>query len=509
MLRFDITNRKALILSFTTGFIVRLIPEALAYPYPIGFDTVYYAARIQSGVIWYHWTSVFSTWLLYAVLIPIYEVTQVDAFLLLKLTGPLLYALSACGVYWFSHKALNWDTRKSLVAALFFAFQLAAFRISWDLLRNTLGMAILLLALPFVLKMETKKDFALFVLFSTLVVFSHELASVVMFTVVLGIVLNDLLKGNRGRLVKISAAVSPALGIFLTGLYFTIFSLRFNAKTNVISAVQPSVHPAGLFFLNNYFAGSGQYTTYFDLASHVFSVFIVLYLLCLPLIFVGSFRNVVLDVWTLFLVCASFSCLVMPFFALSFWNRWMFLLVYPFTLYAVNGITKVFQSTNETVRPSFRWLKWMKISKLTTVGILSCMILLTSFYAGAPLQSDYYVITAIPTVNRYFSVAPTVPLRDVEDTVQVMHWLDEHMNDGSCVLVHHAFLSWARLHLNKGHMIVFYLSDVERALTVATERGFNSIYLVWWGESIGWYGITMPNCFSSVFNSGRISAFEY
>lgn len=43
-------HKRALVLCFVLGFVVRLMPEVLSYPYPIGFDTVYYAARIKSGV---------------------------------------------------------------------------------------------------------------------------------------------------------------------------------------------------------------------------------------------------------------------------------------------------------------------------------------------------------------------------------------------------------------------------------------------------------------------------
>jgi len=512
MLRFEVTKKRAVVLSFALGFIVRLIPEILAYPYPIGYDTVVYAAIVQRGVIWSHWTSVFSTWLLYAFWIPIYNVTQADPFLLLKLTGPLLYGLSACGVYWFSSKGLNWDPRRSLIAASFFVFQLAAFRISWDLLRNTLGMAILLFALPFLLKLESWKDFAWFVLLSVLVVFGHELASVVMFTVVVfGVMVNDLLKRNRARLFKVSAAVSPSLTLFLASMYLKVFPLQLGVETNVINAVQPIVRPAGMFFLANYFVGSnsGFYSGYFDLASQVLSVFTVLYLLCLPLVLVGFFRNRVLDVWTLFVVCASFSCLVMPFFALNWWDRWMFLLVYPFTFYAVVGVVKVLESANGVVRPSVGWLNWMKVSRKTTVGLLSCMVLVTSVYIGATLQSDNYVIISIPTISRYFSVAPTVPLRDVEGMVKVMEWLDGNMDDGSCVLVHSAFLDWARLNLDENHTLVAFSTDAKGALDAATSQGYDSVYLVWWGENIGWYWFTVPSYFQLVFRSGRMAAFQY
>ena len=45
-----------LIVCFLLGFLIRLIPEVLSFPHPIGFDTIDYAARIQKGVILYHWS---------------------------------------------------------------------------------------------------------------------------------------------------------------------------------------------------------------------------------------------------------------------------------------------------------------------------------------------------------------------------------------------------------------------------------------------------------------------
>ena len=512
LLKLDASYRRGLLLSFLVGFAVRLIPELLAYPYPIGYDTVHYVAVTKNGVVWGHWSSVFSTWLLYAVLSGVHSLLQVDPGLLVKLVAPLLYGLNACGIYYFTKQVLGWHARTSLVAALFFVFQLAAFRISWDLLRNALGMAILLFALPFVVKLESKMDLVWSAVLSVLVVFCHELTSVVMFAVVIGgIMLREGLSRNRAKLLKVSAAILPAMIVFSASVYCRVFPVHLGVETNTIEAVEPVAHPGGLFFFADYFvgSGSGSYPSYFDLASHVFSVFIVLYLLCLPLVLVGFFRNRILDAWTMFLACASFGCLVMPLFAFDFWDRWMFLLVYPLSLYAVNGLLKIFRSADGAVRPRFGWLRWMKVSKVTAAGLLFGMLLLTSFYVGATLQSDNYVVFSIPTISRYFSVAPTVPLRDVEGTVQVMAWLSGHMNGGACVLVHSAFLEWAHLHLDRSHTVVAYATDIEEALDVATGNGFSIVYLVWWSENIGWYWVTVPSCFRSVFESGRMAAFEY
>lgn len=510
-LRFSLRNIsfvRGFFISFALGFIVRFLPGVLSYPYPIGFDTVYYAARIQSGMVLYHWS-----FLLYAFLVPVYVTLKTDPFLLLRLTAPLLYGLNVSGIYFFARKALGWHVRKSLITGVIFAFQLAALRISWDLYRNTLGLGVLLFTLPWIQKVETFKGFTWLVSLSMLVTLSHEYASVIMFSVVLGIVIKDLLKGARKRAFRVVVAILPASAIFLAGVYFyfTIFP-TLHTETNIIyDTPQPS--PGSLFFLANYLkvaSPSQYYPTYLDLFSHVFSLFGLLYLLCLPLIFVGFFRSSILDSWILLLFVGSFSALVIPFFALDVWSRWMFMLVYPFAFYSVNGVWEIWESSSRSVVPGFQWLRWRMVSKITVLGILFCVGLLGSLFITVRYGEGGVFYT--PNTILYLPstmLHNTIPLQDVNDTVKAIEWLNGHMNNGSSALVHQAFVSWARLYLDKKNVIVYYARNVETALNTALGRGFSPLYLIWWNENTGWYGLTVPKGFASVFSSGRISVFKY
>ena len=513
---FRLDYRRGLIISLAFGFVLRLIPEVLSYPSPIGFDTVREAARMKSGVVWYHWTTVFSTWLLYAILVPLYQIVSGDPFLLLKLMTPVLYALNVCGVYYFSRRALDWDVQTGLIAAFFFAFQLASLRLSWDLQRNILGMAVLLFALPLIQKLETKQAFASFVFLSMLVVLSHEYASVVMFAVVLWVMRGIHLKAERRKLLKVFAAISPALALFLASiclrmLYPEMFSPWFPLETNVIRTHQLAA-PGGVFFLINYLNSSVSaihYATYADLVLHFFSLFAVLFLLCLPLVIVGFFKERILGGWTLVLLAGTLSSLLIPFAALIWWDRWMILLTYPFTFYAVNGIQKVLNSKAEGIRPCSRWLRWMKVSKRTVYGILSLTVVLGSLLMSVRFRE--YGVFSIPTTSMYLPstmLQNTVPLQDVGGIVEAFEWFDS-MDDVSGILVHHALLSWASLYLDKENVIFHFRENIDTALDVALGYGFSSVYLVWWNTNVEFYGLTVPKDFMAVFNCGRISVFEY
>jgi hypothetical protein len=517
----NLSDRKAVLLSFALGFVVRLIPEVLSYPHPIGFDTIYYAAMIKRGIVWQHWTSFFSMWLFDAVLIPIHQIAQVDPFVLLKLAAPVLYALNVCGVYYFARKALSWSVKKALTASFFCVFQLALLRMSWDLYRNMLGSAILLFGLPFIQGIENKKSVVLFVLLSALVVFTHILVSVVLFVVVLGVVVTDLMKGAKVRAVSVLLAVLPVLVLF--GWSISPFAAQSSAQAGFVSAYKEPTRPGGLFFLVDYLAVSDlvlHYSTYADFALHVLSLFSVLYLWWLPLVFVGFFRDRILDSWTLLLLAGSFGVLITPSCAVDFWNRWMFMLAYPFTFYATNGVQKAFKSKGRSVASGFRWLSWVKVSRRATLGVLSLAIILGSILMVVPPFFDRFGVFFIPTTSSYLPstmLYNTVPLRDVKSTIWAMEWLNENMTEGAGVLVNHVFLWWTDLYLDENRKIVYFMKDVENALDVALAKGFDPIYFVWWnesfftwqGEEIGWYGLTITNEFISIFRRDRISVFRY
>jgi len=500
-----------LLFSFTLGFMIRLIPEVLSFPYPIGFDTVYYAARIEEGVIWYHWSSFFaSTWLIYAILVPLHRIVGGSPFMLLKIFAPVFYGLNVAGIYWFANKGLGWSSRNSLLAGAFFAVQLASLRISWDLLRNILGMALLLFTLSFIGRLGVKSGYLLFMVLSLLTVFAHEYAAVTLLFLVLSLIVRE--RFGKKAYVKAKGlflGILPALAFFLASVYFRIFPVYYGAKTNVIwirDAVQ--AHVEGIFFLVNYLVVNDTvdyYASYFDLVLNVFLLFSLLYLPYLVLVWKGFFRHELLDGWTALLMVGAFGCLMVPFSALRFWYRWMFMLVYPLTFYSVNWLRRSVNFGGKVSKPN------VGFSNVKVKAMILLTVVLGGLYLATPvLMSTVNVgVFSVYPVSRYFSSAPTVPYRDVGGVVNAMEWLNGVMNEGSCVILQHAFLPWGKLHLDGSNTIIHFKRDIDLAVETATENGFSPIFFVWWNQDIGWYNITVPKYFVPIKSFSRISVFKY
>jgi len=512
---FHPTAKKGLLIAFAFGVFVRMIPELLSYPYPLGFDTIYYAWRIKEGVIWAHWSGVFNTWLLYAILVPIYNLSKIEPFLLLKLTMPLLFGLNTCGVYYLANEALGWSVRKSLFAAGLFSFQIAALGISWHFYRNMLGLGVLLFTLPWILKNKNDiKSLAIFTVLSVFVVLSHEYASVLLFASIAAIAGSGLFK-DRKAATKILFAVLPAASVFLASVFLGIYPVYKVVESNVFVAFQRQGHYSGpLFFVTNYLSVVDPvqyYPTYLDLLASVASLFIILYAAILPLAIIGFFRHKMLDAWTLLLSVGAFGCLILPFFALDLWNRWMLMLVFPLTYYAANGFVRVLRST-KAVSMQLRQLGTLRISRKTAKGLVLVSVVSGFVFMTSPTLFGKGGVFGLATTVAYLPstmLSNAVPLTDVDGTVQAFQWLNAIMDDDSCFLAHDAFFDWARFSLDDPHAIVYFKGDVADAIDLAAEHGYARFWLVWWNTDIGWYGFQVPASFQQVYSAGRISVFEY
>jgi hypothetical protein len=515
---FTASGWKALGIAFLVGFFVRLVPELLSYPHAIGFDTVYYAWRIGTGVVWYNWSQVFSSWLLYGLLVPVQNFVRGDPFMILKLAAPLLFGLNTCGIYYFARRALNWTERKALFSSLVFSFQIAALAISWEFFRNMLGLGFLLFALAFLEDVgKSVKASLFFVLFSVLVMFSHEFTSIILFIVVLGFVAFTALKETKLTTIRVLGFFAPALAVFLGQVYFVAFPIAYAVPTgNVLIAYQATGHYHGVFGLfTNYlgvFDAVQSYSSYLVLFSHVFSLFVLLFALVLPLVLVGFFRNRLLAFWSGLLLVGGFGAVVVPWFAPDMWSRWMLMLVYPFTFYVANGIGKVWHAGGSGARPIWTRLNWLKISKRVAKSLLVVSSCLGFLFMACPMLYGRFGVVGLPTTVNYVPSSMqsnTLPLIDVDSAVNALKWVNNRMSSSSAFLAQDAFYSWSELCLDSTHTIVYFKNDFHEAIATANAHGFDTLYFIWWNTDIGWYGITTPSSFVQLMSFDRISVYLY
>jgi len=502
---------KVLLLAFALGFIVRLIPELLSFPYPIGWDTIYYAYRIDEGVLFGFWDNVYSSWMIYAILMILSDLTRLAPFMLLKIVAPLLYGGVTTGIYFVAYKKFGWTTTKSLLTSLIFSISLAALSISWQFYRNIFGVMILLFIIPLIKNNISWKETGVFAVLGLLVAWGHELSSISLFFIVFWYFLVSLIREEK-KPYRLFVALIPGLFVFF-GNFFLVSPYAVHYPDNLVW-LHDSVwaHPGNLFFITDYLNVNTpieSYSSYFDLFGQVGSLFLLLFAVLMPLIAVGYFKDRTLNIWTILLLAGSFSCLIIPFAGILLWARWMLMLIVPFTFFAANGLWTVTNS-REGVSIS-KYLGWLKVTKKVEYALLLIFIVMGGLFMIYPLSDNGSGLYNWGGTFKYFPSTmqtSSIPLRDTEAVNEAYEWLNNNMNSSSVLLVHDTFEFWTLLNLENSHVAYLFDHDLEDALSSAQDEGYQQIYFVWWNQDINWYNIEIPNNWTSIQDYGRISIYK-
>jgi len=451
---------------FLVAAALRAIPELLVPLYPVGYETVTWYAPTMRAFKNQTFVGVFqSTFragpLFYVLMWLVTTTTAAHPFVILKITAPLLYGGLAMSFLLFLKQGLKLEGKMAFVATLLMIFQVAALRESWDRSRTVLALVFLFTALA-CLRDNRRSKWAFVTILAFLTALSREYISVVLLVTVLGFAL----LARREILLSI-AAVIPAL---------------------TLSAIMVS---GGSLWWN--YLGGGAPTfyseTYSGVVLDVFLIFAVCFLPILYFVFKGFRRDRLLDPVLALLLLGSFGAVIFPWFAIPGYQRWLILLVYPFSIYAVFG---------------FEHLQLFDVRKVKTlITILLIFMLLGVGYASGGFS---YVVLPSSWVPPSL-VKSTVEWNQVDDVKQALGWLDGNAPARSALLTEERFYGWTMMYLEKANTdvkVVPYGGGAQptSALEWALNDDFNWIYLIWYTDS-------SFDKFSLVYSQNSISVFRY
>jgi hypothetical protein len=475
------------ILAFAIPFAVRAIPEILMGQFLAGFDSIaYYTPNtliwLKQGVAF--WPFFSSAPLIYVLLMGITS-TGASIVITLKILSPLLSGILGLTVYLYADKALSWPHKKSLLVVPFATLYFVALRISWDMLRSELALLFLFLALIILQKKTLSlKNSALLTFLMALVVFTHQLVTVIMFAIIIASLIFHAFKKENKELKKILACSIPAMLLFLGVLY----------SSYIINSIPV------IGFSGNYSAGfeSLAGSSYSILIENTFSFLLYCYLPLLPFLIFGIRRfktNVQLKAWIIWILVPIFLVFVPNGFSIGgiLPFRWILLLTFPLAFYAVEGFYAV------------KW-NWYKLAVGFIIAFLSLsFMVLPNNNAGGYFNGPF--TSYIPKSM----LQNTVQLSDCQDTSNALLWAQHNMPVNSDLLVHEAFYGWATLTFDINRLIPYFYSNPEQvANQLHATNSSVSLYLIWWVNGTGWYGMQNTSAlFFEQYRSGDIAIYKY
>jgi len=445
---------------------LRAAPELLVPWYPVGYETITWYAPVMMTFYNQGLVDVFMNMFrlgpLFYVLVwfPIVA-TGTHPFIVLKITAPLLYGCLAVSYLLFLRRGLRLEAKMAFVGGLLLVFEVAALRESWDRLRNLLALTFLFADIT-ALKSSHKYRWLLVGVLAVLTALSRDYIALVLVATVLGFALLE-----RKHFMASLVSLAPAFAVLAMMMY------PMRLWWNYVGGGTPTFHSE----------------TYFGVLLDVFLIFSVCFLPILPLVIKGFRRNKLLDPMLALLMVGSFSALVIPWFAVPGYQRWLILLVFPFTAYAVYGLERLQLFTERRV-------------KMLLVVVLSFMILGAGYSTGA---FSYVVLPSswVPTSLVQSSIA----WDQIDDVKGVMLWLNENAVVNSSVLAEERFYGWTTIFLQRAKDDVEVIpysggSSPNEALETALSEDFSEIYLIWYTNA------SFDN-FKVVYSQSSISVFRH
>ena len=469
-----IANVYPYLATFTLAFFIRALPEILSGPYPVGYDLLagyapaLWAFPCDSPMRVFGWAwSPFAIYILWF----FWKLSNVNLYLFLKFASPIFYGLFVSSFYHMLLRGLGWSERKSFVTTIIFLLQPAVLRTSWDQLREELGFLFL-----FILLAKSKCDlisyarsrFPILLIFSLLIVFSHQLVSVLFLLTISWQFGKRLISGVRPSSRSLMAFIPSAL-IFIWQLYNQFIYPNFS--DHIIPIQLPSGSNIPIF--TNYFLSDPRFIEgdYWNVLAHVGSLSFYVVVPLIPFAIKGFFKDHVFTPILIWLCITSYSILIFPYFAFSYYWWWILLLPIPLTVYIGNSLEKwgVFVSSKQFMKAFAGFL---------FLGMVSISYACSAVRLGFP-----YAYTYMPSGL----VESCVEFENISDLENAFRWVNENLPLNAMVIVPEKFQGFAIIHARSDFKIyvappLLRLSEVINYVRPVTN---DVVYAVWYSKDIG------------------------
>jgi hypothetical protein len=492
-----------LLAAFLVPFAIRWIPELLSWPYLLGYDTLTVVDQIQSGHVLLSGSLVFFHNQLFYSVATLANWAIGDTIITLKIFGPLLMGLVALMMFLYARYGLGWSGFKSFLVSLFVGIYFVSLRNSWDLYSQSFGLIFLFATLIILRYSKSTWRYPIALIFMFLTVMSHQLVSVILFSILGLECIRLLITKDRRTFVFSFIPLVLAGALFLFKTY----------SPSVGNIVIPSANVT--------------YLSIIDPVLILLAVGLLIYCygLIVPLAALGLLRlkDWFLKFWFVWCIVAVIALVLCPSLPLYYWNRWVYLLVYPLLFFTVAGLDQIWHLwQSHRVR-----LKRM-VPKTIVVIYIALLLALSGFYLAASPEKQ---ISYFSTANPYLSFIPSsmlqnsLPIKDNPSLVACFNWIKNNTDENSSLITHPAIYDLAKIYISGRPVIsvhqnasmITYLGnetaivdEIINASMEALNAGNSSVYTIWWTNNDGWYKISaLPSVFEEVFRSDQMCVYLY
>lgn len=418
-----ITNSKKYpyLIVFSVAIVLRLVPEILAFPYPVGYDVINYYLPVIKNFEQY-WPTISNQFPFYvSLLYGISEVFSAEPQLVISSSIVLVFGLFSMAIFSIGRNLLRLDNLQSIFLSIFVIFQLGVLRTSWDLHKDMFALALTFFSLLFISKIPklSKNLIAVTAALNIVTVLADRMIGLLLSVTLIG---SFILTRDRG-LAMIAVIV------------IVIYALSLQANHDNIE-----------YNLN--MVGSNNSTNEIYNPTNLIVMFLVMNAILLPSGIVGFIKSklIIFKIPLLISVIGSFTWIIFPNTSAFLPDRWIVIFSIFLSLFSGYGFISLIE--NRRISISSRKLNNYLI-------VLLPFIFLGSAFAVSPNNSYFNIYGAFhqfigpygPLTMQYNSIS--VP--ESRSLLSVIDWINNDTNtpEGSVIMGSKHLRGWMELELKE------------------------------------------------------------
>jgi hypothetical protein len=272
----------------------------------------------------------------------------------------------------------------------------------------------------------------------------------------------------------------PAIGLFYLVARYTN-AINFDGHLIYVSETNRVL---------GYFELYKSNAKYQDLNSTIFSLFWLYYKFTLPLALIGFYllrKNLILTTLTTWLLVGSFSSLLFGGFGIFVWDRWMLMLVFPFTIYAVFALTQFNDWVKKNKILQSAWQK--KAYALISFASFTLALSYSCWYV-IPFLAANYDDSRAPfydeKINSYFPpsmIHNAVGYEHIPAVLANISYLNDKLPRNAVLVVDNRYRGMVMTQLDLTNRIVYaspWSSKINTNLINSLRENYlGPIYLIW------------------------------
>jgi hypothetical protein len=403
---------------FSVAVILRLVPEILASPYPIGYDVINYYLPILKNFD-DHWTIVSNQFPLYVLLLhAITSIFHIDPRIVITASAVMIFGSFSLVICSIARNIFHLNNFQSIFLSFFVIFQVSLLRTSWDLHKDMLALTITLYCLSYLgtISNVSKRIMLTILPLSIISVLSDRMIGFLLTSV---LIVYSIVK--RERMIAILATITSI--IFSVGLFNSIDIMTNNILlgSTANDALQQSYNSLNLGVL-----------------------FLVMCGILLPTGVIGFMKakNVILKIPLLISLVGSFTWIIYPNTSALLPDRWIIIFSIFLSIFSGYGFATLIESKRIAI-------SHIKLNNYLV--ILIPFLFLGSVFATSPNGSylnfyglfHEYVHYYDPMTMQYNSIS----IPESESLVSLVDWMNNNTPSGSIIVGSKHLRGWMELGL--------------------------------------------------------------